>query len=208
MMKDNTCFTFVEHKNRKNPCFLNTSVSNCNLIASIDTDKPKTEILDRVDGLQPWDFNNFHNKFGHHGEQWLQSIAKTLGYDLKGPVSKCDTCALIKSYAKPIPRTSQLNTSFVGERMGLDISGPFPLTSGKNHTPIKQKLFWYGLIDFYSGKMIHSFRYNKNELVSFVEEAYTFMKSRKTPIKILCMYNGGENLPVVAKCKNEWNILV
>ena len=34
------------------------------------------------------------------------------------------------------------------------------------------------------------------------------MKSRKTPIKILCVDNGGENLPMVAKCKSEWNILI
>ena len=81
----------------------------------------------------------------------------------------------------------------------MDISSPFPFTSGKNHKSIKQKLFWYGLIDFYSGKMLHSFHYNKKKLVEFVKEAYKFMKLHKTPIKIIRMGNGGENAPVVLK---------
>ena len=162
----------------------------------------------QASSLKDWNFNDFHNKFGHHGEQRLQIIGKDLGYNLVGTVSKYDACALIKSYAKPISRTSKLVTTFVGEHMGLDISSPFPLTSGKNHTPIKQKLYWYGLIDFYSGKMLHSFRYNKNKLVNFVEDTYNFMKSHKTPIKILRMDNGGENTPVADKCKTIWNITV
>ena len=76
--------------------------------------------------------------------------------------------------------------------MGLDISGPFPITSGKFHREIQKKIYWYGLSDHYSSKMILEFRYTKSELVDFVEKAYNIMKTRGTPILAIRMDNAGE----------------
>ena len=87
--------------------------------------------------------------------------------------------------------------------MGLDITGPFPLTGGKYHQAIQHKLFWYGINDHFSKKMISSFRYTKSELVAFVNEACTFMISRGTPIQAVRMDNAGENIAVRKFCEQN-----
>ena len=90
--------------------------------------------------------------------------------------------------------------------MGLDISGPFPLTGGKWNKAIKEKLYWYGLSDHYSKKMLMNFGNNKSQIVIFVRQAHDFMKTRGTPIQTIRMDNSGENKEVEKICKNELNI--
>ena len=158
--------------------------------------------------MKTWEYNDFHNKFGHHGNERLTAMATKFGYKLIGTAKPCDACSLVKSKAKSVPKTSSLKTLVVGERMGLDISGPFPLTSGKNNRPIQQKLYWYALSDYYSGKTLNTFKHSKDELVDFVTEAYNFMKTRHTPIKNLRMDNAGENQAVKQKCISEFGINV
>ena len=135
-------------------------------------------------------------------------MAQVLGYKLTGSIHACDACGIVKSKAHKIPRSTLTKTTVVGERVGLDISGPFPLTSGKHHRSIKQKMYWYGLIDHFSSKTMNSFRYNKSELVDFVGEAFEFMKTRGTPIKIIRIDNAGENAIVAQACRNKFNITV
>ena len=84
--------------------------------------------------------------------------------------------------AKPISRITKTVVHTVGEKVGLDISGPFPLCSGTGHRPIKHKLYWCAIIDHYSKKMMNSFCYKKDHIINFVEEAHKFMLGRKTPI--------------------------
>ena len=118
--------------------------------------------------LKPWKYDDFHNKMGHHGEERLCLQAKSLGYKLTVKRSSCDACNLVRSKAKGIPKVTKRKTTYVGERVGLDISGPFHLTTGKHHRFIQQKLFWYGITDHYSSKMISRYNFTKSELVIFV----------------------------------------
>ena len=53
----------------------------------------------------------------------------------------------------------------VRERMGLDILGPFPLTSGECHNAIKHRLLWYALIDHRYSKMLCTFKHTQSELI-------------------------------------------
>ena len=91
--------------------------------------------------------------------------------------------------------------------MRLDISGPFPITSGKFHREIQKKIYWYGLSDHYSSKMILEFRYTKSELVDFVEKAYNIMKTRGTLILAIRKDNAGEKI-VKTLCQEKLNIIV
>ena len=133
-------------------------------------------------------------------------MALQFGYKLIGESRSCDACNLVKSKAKSVPKTSSIKTTAVGERMGLDISGPFPLTSGRYNRPVQQKLYWYTMLDYYSGKTLNAFKHTKDELVDFVNEAYSFMKAHNTSIKNIRMDNAGENQAVKHKCINKYNI--
>ena len=90
--------------------------------------------------------------------------------------------------------------------MGLDISGPLPLTGGKWNKAIKEKLYWYGLSDHYSKKILMNFGHNKSQIVIFFRQAHDFMKTCGTPIQTIKMDNSGENKEVEKICKNELNI--
>ena len=108
------------------------------------------------------DYDDFHNKFGHHGEKYLRDFANKLGYTLTGNIPNCDACDIVKTKAKPIPRITKTIINTVGEKVGLDIPGPFPLCSGTHHRPIKYKLYWCAIINHYSKKMLKSFSYKKD----------------------------------------------
>ena len=58
-------------------------------------------------------------------------MVQQLGYKLAGDFTACDTCNAIMSKAKSIPKLSSIKSTFVDEQMGLDSTGPFPVTSDK-----------------------------------------------------------------------------
>ena len=177
MQRNDSLFSFTERK-RPNLCFLEATVVDTKFIGSVSTN----DNIKSTRNLPSWDYNDFHDKVGHLGDVKLRAYSKYLGYKLTGHISACDYCNLVKSKVKSIPKITTAVATKVGERVGLDISGPFPITSGVNHTPTKQKLYWAALIDHFSKKMISSFLYKKNDLLTFVQQAHTFMKSRRTPI--------------------------
>ena len=197
--KNNVKFTFCEGQ-RKNLCFLTAEVTDNKFVGNVMNEEPQ-------ESYAPWPYDDFHDKFGHHGDVKLRLIAQRLGYKLIGKPKSCDACNLIKAKAKSIPKITKSVATKVGERVGLDITGPFPMTSGINHRPINQKLYWFGIIDHYSKKMINAFHCRKDALIDFVTEAQVFMTARKTPIRSIRMDNAGENLAVEKFC-NENNIAI
>ena len=206
MTKHGAKFIFYEQE-RKNLCFLTAKIVDNQFVGNvIDTKKDRSPKTDHQE-LSSWPYDDFHDKFGHHGDAKLRLIAQRLGYKLTGKPSACDACNLIKSKAKAIPRMTKTVVMEVGGKVGLDITGPFPLTSGTNHRPINQKLYWFSMIDHYSKKMVNSFHSQKDALVDFVAEAHAFMRGRKTPIQTIRMDNAGENVAVEKFC-NENNIQV
>ena len=130
-------------------------------------------------------------------------MAKHYGYKLTGTPHACDSCNLVKSKAKAIPTATKTVVSTVGERVGLDISGPFPLTSGIKHRPTRFKLYWCAIIDHYSRKMLSSFKYTKSDLIDFVREAYSIYSARKHFIKCIRLDNAGENAAVAKFCQQH-----
>ena len=97
--------------------------------------------------------------------------------------------------------------SAVGERLFVDITGPFPLTATHWHKATRNKLFWYGVSDQFSGKMITSFQYSKKELVVLIDETFKYFKGREKDVKYLRIDNAGENQAVATLCKeNDVNV--
>ena len=207
--KDNTRLVFVEGP-AKNLCYLHATVIETKLITHVKDNNTPTNKPSSIPKkpLKSWEINDFHDHSGHHGEEHLHFFANTLGYKLTGKLIECDACSLIKIKAKSIPKITSIKTLKVGERVGLDITEPFPITGEKHNVALKQKLYWYSMIDYYSGKTINAFCYTKTKIIDFVKESYAYMNTRKTPIMNLRMDNTGENLLVTKHCKTYFNINV
>ena len=96
------------------------------------------------------------------GSPWrreIEEMASVKGIQLNRKATICDACGIIKSKAKPISKTStsENKAKDIGDRVFVDITGPFPLTHTKWHKHTNNKLFWYGISDQFSGKMISAF---------------------------------------------------
>ena len=130
-------------------------------------------------------------------------LAKKLVYELRGEPSSCDACDIIKSKAKQIPRSTKGKVTAVGEIMGLDITGPFPITNGTNHRVSNHKLYWCSMIDHYSRKILNWFTHRKDDLVNFAEQSCSYMDGRKKTIETIRMDNAGENQAVKTFCTDR-----
>ena len=208
MDKNGSRLTFVEKK--KNLFYLTAKVTQEVLIANYTTDPQKKTISFKEDlvsepKLPAMKYSDAHHKWGHHGEERLRKMAKTKGLRLIGKMEPCDACGIVKVKAKPISTTSDPSkkATDVGERLFVDITGPFPLTATKWHKATRNKLFWYGISDQFSGKMISAFNYNKQELVELVDETFKYFKGRAKPVQYLRMDNAGENQAVAKLCKEQ-----
>ena len=79
-------FAFIEGS-RANLCFMQTNIQLDPQVINAVTSSSRNTQSDE-NKLRRLNYDDFHNKFGHHGNANLQSLAKKLGYDL---TEKCQT---------------------------------------------------------------------------------------------------------------------
>ena len=68
---NNLCF---RESTKKNLCFLTALVVNSAFIGNVEhqpADKPSSEKFK----LKTWEYNSFHDKFGHHGHDCFKAMA-------------------------------------------------------------------------------------------------------------------------------------
>ena len=149
--------------------------------------------------------NVAHHQWGHHGEARLRGMASSRGMRLVGKLKECDACGAVKAKAASIPKStnSDKKAKDIGERLFVDITGPFPLTATRWHKAIRNKLYWYGISDQYSGKMLTAFQFSKDNLVKLVDETFKYFKGQDKKVEYLRMDNAGENLAVERLCKEN-----
>ena len=100
--------------------------------------------------------NSAHHKWGHHGKIRLQGVAKAKCIRLVGKLKCCDACGAVKVKVTHIPKStsSDKEAKYVGERLFIDITGPFPLIATKWNKDVHNKLCWYEILDQCSGKVL------------------------------------------------------
>ena len=139
--------------------------------------KPKAD--ERVD------INRAHELCDHPGETALREQAKAFKWKLTGTLRACDHCSKSKATAKAVPSVSTETTDKPGERLHLDLSGPYKMTRGKNR--------YHGLLVCQHTSRDWSFF--KPEKVDFnddLDEQFTKMKEAGFPCKFLRLDNAGE----------------
>jgi hypothetical protein len=86
------------------------------------------------------DANIAHGLLGHPDTRTVSAMAKKEGWTLTGTVKPCGSCALAKARAKAIPKSTMSKATFPGERLFLDISGPYS-------DSLNQNKYWLRIVD-------------------------------------------------------------
>jgi hypothetical protein len=73
----------------------------------------------------PVNINDAHLILGHVGETLLRKTALHIGWRFNGQLNPCPSCMLCKSTAKRVRQDTIIKASKPGERIVLDITGPF-----------------------------------------------------------------------------------
>ena len=142
------------------------------------------------------DINDFHDQYGHKSERILRKTAERQGVVLTGTLRPCASCGLVKVKTTNVKHKTEAVSTYVGERMYLDISGPFPIRKTIDdvyQTESRSNMYWMGMSDQYSTKMLMSFDKSKDGLYSMVEDCIIHMDLLGHPIKTIRMDNAGEN---------------
>ena len=148
--KNGKSLIFVEKQT--NLYYLRAKVVNEVSVANYTTDDVNAMIKDETKYInekiltfhfQTMNINDAHHKYGHHGEARLRGIAKIKGSRLVGNLTECDACGVIKAKVASIPHTIDhvKKASDIGERLFVDISGPFQFTTTKWHRDVRNKLY-------------------------------------------------------------------
>ena len=103
--KGNKMLVFHE-KNKKNLCFLTAEIVKSDFVANIN-----------LGGTM--NYNEFHGKMGHFGDEKTRVLAKKHDIKLVGNIRNCQACNTVTAKAKPIPKATKTTIVKVGEKMDL-----------------------------------------------------------------------------------------
>ncbi len=86
------------------------------------------------------DINIAHGLLGHPDTWTVSAMAKKEGWTLTGTEKPCGSCALAKARAKAMPKSTTTKATIPGERLFLDISGPYS-------DALNQNKYWLRIVD-------------------------------------------------------------
>ena len=89
------------------------------------------------------DVNTSHEVFGHPCIEHLKMTANMQNITLKGEAKPCYGCMMTKAKAKGVKKSTDEKATEPGERLFVDISGPFAKT-------LKGNRYWLKMVDDYS----------------------------------------------------------
>jgi hypothetical protein len=179
------------------------NLEDCLLVPELDrniiaitkfSDKGHKIDIDK-DSIKVWDSNNSdyilfeRNKnlfyltgtpriLGHLGKGNLEKTAKGIGWKLTGNLSTCESCAKAKAIAKGVTKTASEIKQKPGDRIYVDISGPYPTTVGGSK-------YWVMAVDGHSRMKFSGFITRKSEIAKFVEGVLGKMKTYGHKVKFV-----------------------
>ena len=71
------------------------------------------------------EINHAHKIFGHPNARYTKLTAKLAGWELFGQFKICEACAKAKTKAKGVSKTAKMKAESPGQRLFVDISGPY-----------------------------------------------------------------------------------
>ncbi|GAX29244.1 hypothetical protein FisN_28Lu116, partial [Fistulifera solaris] len=133
------------------------------------------------------DINHAHELYGHLSNNPLQSLARQLGLKLTGTKSICEACVYAKAKAKAVCKSTSVKATQKGERLFIDLSGPYKKSLG-------QSTYWILIVDDFTHKAWSFFVSQKSMIKKVMEEFLERLKGFKdVNVKYVRCDNSGEN---------------
>ena len=156
-----------------------------------------TPVVGDVNAVEPkekMDINEAHDKYGHASNNPLKSLTKQLGIELTGEKKPCEACAYAKAKAKAVCKTTLVKATAKGERLFIDISGPYKKSLAKNS-------FWILVVDDKTRKAWSFFVDKKSKIKDVMELLFEKLSGCGTTVKYIRCDNAGENEAVKTMCE-------
>lgn len=150
------------------------------------------------------DINDAHELYGHLNHGILQPLLTTRGYIVHdGGKNKktCEACAYAKAKAKGVSKTTHLKATEKGERLFLDISGPYKMS-------LKGSKYWLLIVDDKTRKAWSFFVKTKAEARRATAALLTLLKGARVVTKYLRCDNAGENVKGLKELCHENGIKI
>jgi len=147
------------------------------------------------------DINEAHDKLGHAGEETLRKTFKLAGYDLIGSFRVCAACKVSNAKAANVCKTTQRQATAPGERLFVDMTGPFPESAGGSQ-------YMAQVVDDYTRLGWCSAQKQKKHLALFVREVITECRNRGYMVNYIRCDNAGENTAGVKTLCLEMGITI
>ncbi len=139
-----------------------------------------------------------HKLLGHTDIKTTKATAEKLKWNLTTKTMPlCGACALAKARAKGVSKTTSIKATRPGERLFVDLSGPYKKSQANSE-------YWMLVIDDYSGKAWSSFLKTKSAMSCQLREFLKWFKSREMETKYIRCDAAGENKKYLIKLANEF----
>jgi hypothetical protein len=155
---------------------------------------PKTKTID---------INVAHHKYCHVSEAALRATLKAAGINPTGKLRACEGCALAKARAKKVSKVPAQRSTKPGERLYVDISGPYSTT-------IVGSKYWILFVDDCSGKSWSFFTSKKSDLADKAAILFLEITGKSNDYaaygitKVLRCDNAGENLSALKSVCDQY----
>ena len=132
------------------------------------------------------DINVAHGLLGHPDTRTVKAMAAQQGWTLTGTVKPCGSCALAKARAKAVPKSTLTKAKDPGERLFLDISGPYS-------DSLSQNKYWLRIVDDHTRFSWDCFLPKKSGIHVPLCKLLKMNKAAGKTCKFLRCDNAGEN---------------
>jgi transposase InsO family protein len=147
------------------------------------------------------DINDAHELYGHVSNGVLKPLLTTRGYVVVNTKKRCEACAFAKARAKGVSKTTSMKAHEKGERLFLDISGPYKMS-------LKGSKYWLLVVDDKTRKAWSFFIQNKSEAKKATEMLLQLLKGAKVVTKYIRCDNAGENVKGIKELCNTYGIQI
>jgi hypothetical protein len=137
--------------------------------------------------IKSMDINEAHDKLGHKGEVLLKKTLKHHSIKVTGELQSCEGCCLAKAKQKSVSKTTNIRAKSPGERLFVDMSGPFTAT-------ILGSRYQIQVVDDATRKGFIGFVKKRSDLSQWLEEnVLSKLEGMQKQTKYLRADNAGEN---------------
>ena len=153
--------------------------------------KPDVDAANTIEEVKKIDINEAHDKMGHIGEVLIRKTLENHGIEVIGSMKSCEGCGLAMAKQKKISKITKTRAEKKGERIFVDLSGPYPTTLGGTNYQVH-------VVDDFTRIGFVGFLKTKDKLKEWLKEKILkVFKSSRNPVKFIRMDNAGENKKAV-----------